>query len=157
MPNLILKRVVMEVFGGCNYTCQMCPQTSPGRGSSFTRKMPLDQFKNILDQIIPKYGSPQINLEGSGEPTMAKDLYLYIDEVKKRNLPINVQYYISNSKLTLKELNFDTTNTITVLTKQSSKGLEFDCVFVPSLNDIEYSDQGFLYSMDLYVVFHRVT
>ena len=77
------------------------------------------------------------------------------DEVKKRNLPINVQYYISNSKLTLKELNFDTTNTITVLTKQSSKGLEFDCVFVPSLNDIEYSDQGFLYSMDLYVVFHR--
>jgi len=76
-------------------------------------------------------------------------------EVKKRNLPINVQYYISNSKLPLKELNFDTTNTITVLTKQSSKGLEFDCVFVPSLNDIEYSDQGFLYSMDLYVVFHR--
>ena len=76
-------------------------------------------------------------------------------EVKKRNLSINVQYYISNSKLTLKELNFDTTNTITVLTKQSSKGLEFDCVFVPSLNDIEYSDQGFLYSMDLYVVFHR--
>ena len=33
--------------------------------------------------------------------------------------------------------------------------MEFDCVFVPSLNDIEYSDQGFLYSMDLYVVFHR--
>ena len=29
-----LKRiVVMEVFGGCNYTCQMCPQTNPGRGS----------------------------------------------------------------------------------------------------------------------------
>ena len=23
---LDLKRVVMEVFGGCNYTCQMCPQ-----------------------------------------------------------------------------------------------------------------------------------
>ena len=76
-------------------------------------------------------------------------------EVKKRDLSINVQYYISNSKISLKELNFDTTNTITVLTKQSSKGLEFDCVFVPSLNDIEYSDQGFLYAMDLYVVFHR--
>jgi len=76
-------------------------------------------------------------------------------EVKKRELAINVQYYISRSKYPLKELNFDTTNTITVLTKQSSKGLEFDCVFVPSLNDIEYSDQGFLYAMDLYVVFHR--
>jgi len=80
------QRVVMEVFGGCNYTCQMCPQTSPGRGSNFTRKMPLIQFKNILDQIVPKYGTPQINLEGSGEPTMAKDLPLYIEEVKKRNL-----------------------------------------------------------------------
>ena len=83
---LDLKRVVMEVFGGCNYTCQMCPQTNPGRGKGFTRKMPLAQFEKILDQIVPKYGSPQINLEGSGEPTMAKDLPKYIDAVKKRNL-----------------------------------------------------------------------
>ena len=49
-----LQRVVMEVFGGCNYTCQMCPQTNPGRGSNFTRKMPLSQFKDILDQIVGK-------------------------------------------------------------------------------------------------------
>ena len=32
---------MMEVFGGCNYTCQMCPQSSPGRDTSFKRKMPL--------------------------------------------------------------------------------------------------------------------
>lgn len=83
---LNLKRVVMEVFGGCNYTCQMCPQSNPGRGKSFTRKMPLEQFTQILDQIVPRYGMPQINLEGSGEPTMAKDLPKYIEEVKKRNL-----------------------------------------------------------------------
>lgn len=86
MANLILKRVVMEVFGGCNYTCQMCPQTTPGRGSNWTRKMPLSQFKKILDQIVPKYGMPQINLEGSGEPTMAKDLPLYIKAVKEKGL-----------------------------------------------------------------------
>ena len=86
MTNLILKRVVMEVFGGCNYTCQMCPQTNPGRGSNWTRKMPLSQFKKILDQIVPKYGAPQINLEGSGEPTMAKDLPLYIRAVKEKGL-----------------------------------------------------------------------
>ena len=83
---LNLKRVVMEVFGGCNYTCQMCPQSNPGRGKSFTRKMPLKQFTEILDKIVPKYGKPQINLEGSGEPTMAKDLPKYIHEVKKRGL-----------------------------------------------------------------------
>lgn len=81
-----LQRVVMEVFGGCNYTCQMCPQTNPGRGKNFTRKMPLKEFEEILDKIVPKYGTPQINLEGSGEPTMAKDLPEYIKAVKKRNL-----------------------------------------------------------------------
>ena len=86
IPSLNLKRVVMEVFGGCNYTCQMCPQTNPGRGSSWTRKMSLEQFKKILNQIVPKYGMPQINLEGSGEPTMAKDLHLYIKAVKDKGL-----------------------------------------------------------------------
>ena len=83
---LNLKRIVMEVFGGCNYTCQMCPQSNPGRGKSFTRKMKLEEFERILDNIVPKYGTPQINLEGSGEPTMAKDLPEYIKAVKKRNL-----------------------------------------------------------------------
>ena len=86
IENLKLKRVVMEVFGGCNYTCQMCPQTNPGRGKSFTRKMSINEFKRILNDIVPKYGSPQINLEGSGEPTMAKDLPEYIKAVKEKNL-----------------------------------------------------------------------
>ena len=81
-----LKRVVMEVFGGCNYTCQMCPQSNPGRGKNFTRKMPLKEFEKILDELVPKYGKPQINLEGSGEPTMAKDLFNYVMAVKKRGL-----------------------------------------------------------------------
>ena len=81
-----LERVVLEVAGGCNYTCQMCPQTDPGRGKDWTRKMPLSQFEDILDQITPKYGTPQINMEGSGEPTLAKDLDKYIAAVKKRGL-----------------------------------------------------------------------
>ena len=86
VTKLNLQRIVMEVFGGCNYTCQMCPQSNPGRGKSFTRKMKLEEFERILDNIVPKYGTPQINLEGSGEPTMAKDLPEYIKAVKKRNL-----------------------------------------------------------------------
>jgi len=81
-----LERAVLEVFGGCNYTCQMCPQGDPGRDAGFKRKMPLDVFENILDQITPKYGTPIINLEGSGEPTLAKDLPLYIEACTKRNL-----------------------------------------------------------------------
>ena len=86
LKELKLQRIVMEVFGGCNYTCQMCPQSNPGRGSSFTRKMPLGEFKRILNELVPKYGSPQINLEGSGEPTMAKDLPEYVKAVKEKGL-----------------------------------------------------------------------
>ena len=67
-------RAVIEVFGGCNFKCDMCPQTV-GRGKDWTRKMPLDLFENILKQLN---GKPIINLEGSGEPTMAKDLYKYV-------------------------------------------------------------------------------
>ena len=80
-----LFRAVVEVAGGCNYTCQMCPQTDPGRGKEWTRKMPLDHFVNVLDQLP---GKPVINLEGSGEPTLAKDLDLYIAEAKKRGFPV---------------------------------------------------------------------
>ena len=98
MSNLELKRIVMEVFGGCNYTCKMCPQTDPGRGKNFTRKMHIDQFKKILNEIVPKYGNPQINLEGSGEPTMAKDLPDYIKAVKEKKLKCFM--YCNGARLT---------------------------------------------------------
>ena len=63
-----LERAVVEVFGGCNYSCEMCPQ-STGRGKDWTRKMPLELFENVLDQLP---GKPIINLEGSGEPQWQK-------------------------------------------------------------------------------------
>jgi len=69
-----LKRAVIEVFGGCNYACKMCPQTT-GRGSDWTKMMPLGLFKDILDQLP---GKPIINLEGSGEPTILENLSDYI-------------------------------------------------------------------------------
>lgn len=81
-----LQRVVIEIFGGCNYTCKMCPQTLPGREKQFLRSMSLHDFENILDQITPKYGTPLINLEGSGEPTLNKDLPLYIEACTRRGL-----------------------------------------------------------------------
>jgi len=79
-----LERAVIEVAGGCNYSCDMCPQKDNGRGWEFTKLMPLDMFEDILDQITPKYGHPVINLEGSGEPTLAKKLPKYIEAVTKR-------------------------------------------------------------------------
>lgn len=87
LKDLKLERAVIEVFGGCNYTCKMCPQgTETGREKHFLRKMPLTMFEDILDQITPKYGTPVINLEGSGEPTQAKDLALYVEACTRRGL-----------------------------------------------------------------------
>ena len=78
----MIERAVVEVFGGCNYSCSMCPQTT-GRGSDWTRKMPLQLFEKILDELP---GKPLIQLEGSGEPTMAKDLPLYVEACSQRGL-----------------------------------------------------------------------
>ena len=54
----------MEVFSGCNYTCQMCPQSNPEEEKISQEKCKKNS-KNS-DMIIPKYGTPIINLEGSG-------------------------------------------------------------------------------------------
>ena len=70
-----LKRLVAEVFGGCNYKCTMCPQTTPGRDKEFLKVLPLDLFENILDQVE---GKPTVLLSGSGEATLNKDLHKYV-------------------------------------------------------------------------------
>lgn len=92
-----LERAVIEVAGGCNYTCGMCPQ-STGRGKDWTRLMSLDMFEDILDQITPQYGYPVINLEGSGEPTLAKNLAQYVEACTRRGCDSFV--YTNGSNLT---------------------------------------------------------
>ena len=92
LPNL--KRAVIEVYGGCNYACSMCPQTS-GRGSNWIKKMPLSLFENILDQLP---GNPIINLDGSGEALLADNLAEYIQACTDRNLKTYV--YTNGSQLT---------------------------------------------------------
>lgn len=94
MPLPKLERAVIEVYGGCNYSCKMCPQTFP-RGMDWVKRMPLDLFENILDQLP---GNPIINLDGSGEALIVKELPLYIEACTKRNFKSFV--YTNGSKLT---------------------------------------------------------
>lgn len=84
-----IDRAVIEINGGCNYTCQMCPQTTPSgktgaRGKNWLKKMPLSQFEDIVAQCA-QHGLNVVNLEGSGEPTLNADLPRYIEIVKKYN------------------------------------------------------------------------
>lgn len=87
---MIIDRAVIEVNGGCNYTCQMCPQgTKEGRGKDWLKKMPLADFERYLDEIKPK----MVNLEGSGEPTLNFNLHEYIAACTKRGIK---SYIFSN-------------------------------------------------------------
>lgn len=72
-----IERAVIELNGGCNYSCAMCPQTNPGRSKNFLKKMPLEQFKDIVTQCTER-GVKVVNLEGSGEATLVRNLHEYI-------------------------------------------------------------------------------
>ena len=77
-----IERAVIEINGGCNYSCAMCPQSSPGRSKNFLKKMSLKDFEsNVIDAV--NNGAYIINLEGSGEPTLQSNLAEYVKIVKK--------------------------------------------------------------------------
>jgi molybdenum cofactor biosynthesis enzyme MoaA len=60
----------MEVFGGCNLACPMCPQgIEGGREKDFKKSLGDDLFKKIVDEAIPM-GLKYVNLSGSGEPLL---------------------------------------------------------------------------------------
>ena len=69
----VLDRAVIEVNGGCNYSCTMCPQDmrTGGRDKRFLRKMNLLEFENNVEQCA-EMGLRVVNLEGSREPTLNK-------------------------------------------------------------------------------------
>lgn len=80
---LYIDRAVIEVNGGCNYKCSMCPQTS-GRGKDWLKKINISDFERIVKELSQK-GLNVVNLEGSGEPTLNPDLPKYIEIVRKYN------------------------------------------------------------------------
>jgi wyosine [tRNA(Phe)-imidazoG37] synthetase (radical SAM superfamily) len=79
-----IDRAVIEVNGSCNYSCTMCPQDlrTGGRNKGFRRRMTLDEFEsNVAD--CAQHGLNVVNLDGSGEATLNRDLPEYIKIVKK--------------------------------------------------------------------------
>ena len=74
MAEIKIERLVAEVFGGCNYECQMCPQGEGGRDKEFLKQISL--FENILDDA-KQYGEGiVVNLDGSGEATLNKTFHV---------------------------------------------------------------------------------
>jgi len=80
---LKIDRAVIEINGGCNYSCDMCPQSRPeGRGKNWLKKMSLIEFEDVVAECA-QYGLNVVNLEGSGEATLNRNLPEYIKIVKK--------------------------------------------------------------------------
>jgi organic radical activating enzyme len=74
----------LELNGGCNYKCAMCPQ-SIGREREFLRKLPFDVFEKIIDDAM-QYGLKTVTLHGSGEPTLHRQFPDYVRAIKERGL-----------------------------------------------------------------------
>ena len=76
----------LEVFGGCNLTCPMCPQGSTeGREKDFKKTLNEDLFKKIVDQAIP-LGLKFVNLSGSGEPLLFKNFEKFVSYLASKNI-----------------------------------------------------------------------
>ena len=76
----------MELFGGCNYTCKMCPQgTDVGREKEFKKCLKWDVFTKIVDDGI-KNGVKTITLHGGGEPTLHKKFIECIKYIRNQDI-----------------------------------------------------------------------
>ena len=73
----------LELNGGCNYKCEMCPQTE-GR-EILPQKLPSSVLSKILDDAL-QYGVESVSLHGSGEPTLNADMPEAVRAVKSRGL-----------------------------------------------------------------------
>jgi pyruvate-formate lyase-activating enzyme len=81
-----IRQLDMELFGGCNYTCQMCPQGSKeGREHEFKKSLKWKNFVKIVDEAI-EHGVEGISIHGGGEPTLHKNFIDCIKYIKNKNI-----------------------------------------------------------------------
>ena len=82
-----IKRAVIEIQGSCNYSCSMCLQ--PNRPKAFLEKIPLGIYEGLIDQCVD-LGVEVVQLDGSGECTLNKDLPLYIQYAASKNIKTQI-------------------------------------------------------------------
>ncbi|RXJ72038.1 DNA/RNA helicase [Veronia nyctiphanis] len=85
-----------------------------------------------------------------------QDIAFFGEELKKRLSGYTVQLYSSNNSKDSENLIFDTQGVVTILHRQSCKGLEFDAVFVPNLQKFSVDDTDeTTFKMNMYVICSR--
>ena len=81
---LVIKQLDLELNGGCNYKCPMCPQSN-GREREFLKKLPYEVFTKIIDDAC-QYGLEGVSIHGSGEPLLNRDADKFIKYIKSKSL-----------------------------------------------------------------------
>ena len=96
----IIEQINLEVFGGCNLACPMCPQgIDGGREKEFKKSLSDEMFKKIIDEAIP-LGLKFVNLSGSGEPLLNKNFEQYCTYLRERGV---ISMINTNGKLLTKD------------------------------------------------------
>jgi MoaA/NifB/PqqE/SkfB family radical SAM enzyme len=93
---IVLKQLNVEVYGGCNYRCFMCPQTE-GREAIFLKKLPYAIYEKIVIDAL-QYGPEAISFHGGGEPTLHPDLPKMVEFASNRGL--STLFFTNGSGLT---------------------------------------------------------
>ena len=79
-----IKQLDLELNGGCNYKCPMCPQSN-GREREFLKKLPYEVFTKIINDAC-QYGLEAVSIHGSGEPLLNRDADKFIQYIKSKSL-----------------------------------------------------------------------
>lgn len=107
-----------------------------------------------LADFIARYVKARTNLTigvACASPWLQKRLLKLLEE---RRLPVPVQAYFSSDKKRYGRLDFDVP-TVTIVHYKSLKGLEFDTVFVPELQQVSVDPTSAATRMMFYVVMSR--
>lgn len=99
MGNNLITNAGVEINGGCNYACTMCPQAE-GREKEFLQKLPLSLFESICEQL-QETGCKDINLQGSGEPLLNRNIDEYIKIATKYKIDCSI---VTNGFLLTEEM-----------------------------------------------------
>ncbi|MDC1176748.1 radical SAM/SPASM domain-containing protein [Candidatus Pelagibacter sp.] len=102
-PNFLFKKIphmiIIETTNICNLRCPVCPTTiDMTRSRGF---MDFKLFKNIIDEFTYIKKKPEIAMNFSGEPTLHKDIYSFVEYASKKGH----RTYISTNVTAMNENN----------------------------------------------------
>lgn len=125
------------------------PPERHGDKPTLTRYASTDEFVDFVARYARAHTNLTIGIACGSQPTQRK----FYQALIKRKLPVPVQQYISGDRRH-RLLDFDSP-TVTLVHYKSLKGLEFDALFVPELQQVTADPTSAATRMMFYVVMSR--